>query len=71
MKTSAVVALILICSERTVQPQTGFSLTCCSGLLDLEMELGSLHEHIVVDISSKIVFFLKKEGILCAIYAYE
>lgn len=53
------VALILICSELAVQPQTGFSLTCCSGLLDLEMELGSLYEHIFVDFRSEVGFFLK------------
>lgn len=38
-------------SELPVHPQAGFSLTRSWGLLDLEMELGSLYEHGVVDFS--------------------
>jgi len=60
-KISASAALILICSELTVHPQAGFSLTCSSGLLDLEMELGSLYEHVVVDFSSEVGVFLRKQ----------
>ena len=60
MKISAAAALILVCSELTVHPQAGFGLTHSSGLLDLEMELGSLYEHIVVDFSSETGVFLRK-----------
>lgn len=68
MKISAVADLILICSELTVHPQAGFSLTRSSGLLDLEMELGSLYEHIVVDFTSEIGVFFKKATVSCAVY---
>lgn len=57
VKISAVAALILIYSELSVHPQAGFGLTRSSGLLDLEMELGSLYERIIIDVSSEIIFF--------------
>lgn len=65
MEISAAVALILICSELTVHPQAGFSLTRFSGLRGLEVELGSLYERIGEDFSSEMVFccyfFLRKQ----------
>lgn len=62
VKISAVAALILMYSELTVHPQAGFSLTRSSGLLDLEMELGFLYEHIIVHSSSEInILILRKQ----------
>lgn len=55
VKASAVLAPILTCSELAVHPQTGFILTRPMGLLDLEVELGSLYEHIVVGFSHYLI----------------
>lgn len=61
VKIWAAAALTLVCWELTVHPQAGFSLTLSSGLLDLEKELGSLYEHTIVEFSSEIGVFLRKQ----------